>query len=80
MSVVCARCAALQDSTDGGIPKSWRQHGDGFLCPRCAGRADESLDSDVLDEEIIYPPEDMDTLDEGVEDFCEVCTGPCQGH
>jgi len=86
-SVVCERCATLQESAAGAPPKGWRQVQDGYLCPRCCAIAGEdgvgAADADVLDEEVIYPSVDVavddigDTIDEF---YCEVCNGPCQGH
>lgn len=80
MSVVCAHCIMLQESASGELPKGWRQTQDGYLCSRCCAIAGEDgANSDVLEEELIYPlPEEVDDT---VDDFyCEVCCGPCQGH
>jgi hypothetical protein len=80
-SVVCARCATLQESAN-ELPRGWQQAQDGYLCPRCSALAEgDALGDvleDVLEEEVIYPDEIADdTLDEV---YCEVCRGPCQGH
>lgn len=75
-SVVCKRCGTLQECTGDQIPRGWLQLQDRFLCPRCSAdaNADEAT-NDILEEEVIYPTDDM--IDE---DECSVCDGPCQGH
>ena len=83
-SVVCARCATLQESDSEEAPKGWRQVQDGYLCPRCCAIADEEVIGDVLDEEVIYPSSAADAdanAADTIDDFyCEICDGPCQGH
>lgn len=85
--VVCTRCGkTLEVAAIDAVPTDWRRTITELLCPRCTDEGDEGEDgliSDVLDEEVIYPPDGgeiddvEDTFDEG---YCEVCDGPCQGH
>jgi hypothetical protein len=76
--VVCTRCGRVQEVADlDQLPDQWSRSPDDLLCPLCGGSSkyEIALD-DVIDEEVLYNATD-DAL---VEDFCEVCTGPCQGH
>lgn len=80
--VVCLQCGKVQeiDIVD-QLPKGWRRSQADLFCSYCADTSvlDGAAASDVLDEEVIYPPATSaaDTLDEG---YCEICGGPCQGH
>lgn len=82
--VVCTRCSKTREiSAPDELPKGWKRIGNELRCASCTD-TDTEAESDVLDEEVIYPstqtPIDEsfeDTLDEG---YCEVCDGPCQGH
>jgi DNA-directed RNA polymerase subunit RPC12/RpoP len=76
--VVCSRCSkTLEIAGIDQLPEKWQRAGSALLCPRCASAGEVEEIGDVLDEEVIYPSAADDTLDE---DFCEICTGPCQGH
>ena len=89
--VVCTRCGKTHEvSAIDELPTGWKRVKSELLCPHCCkdtGVLDVESDSDVLDEEVIYPNPDRrvidesfeDTLDEG-EGYCEICDGPCQGH
>ena len=79
--VVCSRCGNVQETTViDQLPEGWQRSLTDLFCPRCADMNVLGTSGDVLDEEVICPSGAAaadDTLDEG---FCEICTGPCQGH
>lgn len=81
--VVCLRCGNVQETAVlDQLPEGWRRSIASLYCPHCANTEEREapIAGDVLEEEVIYPTGGIssdDTLDEG---FCEVCTGPCQGH
>ena len=81
--VVCNRCGRTQevDHID-QLPETWRRSHSSLICPHCTNTPGES---DVLEEEVIYPSTARRDLDEGFDDtvdecFCEICAGPCHGH
>jgi hypothetical protein len=80
--VVCLRCGKAHE-TDGidQLPKGWQRSHANLFCSNCADThvLDIEEAGDVLDEEVIYPSDDLveDTFDDG---YCESCSGPCQGH
>lgn len=80
--VVCLRCGKVHETTaTDPVPKGWqRSHGDLF-CPHCADTSvlDAGTAGDILDEEVLYPPFDIDE-DIFDEDYCDLCDGICQGH
>jgi hypothetical protein len=82
--VVCTRCGKVQeiDAID-QLPESWKRTPDDLVCSNCCPEKAEVPFEDVLDEEVLYPPNSDRTIDETFDEddtFCEVCTGPCQGH
>lgn len=85
--VVCTRCGKTKEiPVADQFPKGWKQAGGELRCSSCADTdvLDPDAASDVLDEEVIYPGRDVDTVDETFDEdhyeACEICRGPCQGH
>jgi hypothetical protein len=82
--VVCSKCGRVQEIGEADqLPEGWQRSLASLFCLHCTDTDVLSVEAagDVLAEEVIYPPAPApeDTLDE-IEGFCEICSGPCQGH
>ena len=77
--VVCSRCSkTLEIAAINQFPDKWQSAGSAILCLRCANTG-EVTSGEVLGEEMIFQHPN-NTLAESVEEECEICRGPCQGH